>query len=157
VDVLETLHPLGESLDFLQRLWKLDHALERLSSNMERELGITGPQRFVIRCVGSFPGMTAGQLAQVMHLDPGTVSALLRRLETKKLVSRRRDPRDGRRVCLGLTAQGRRLNRPETRTAEHAVKRLLESAAPGDLARTKKVIAALTDLLAHEIESNSPS
>jgi len=32
---------LDPALDFLQRLWALSHALERLSKQMERSLGIT--------------------------------------------------------------------------------------------------------------------
>jgi MarR family transcriptional regulator, organic hydroperoxide resistance regulator len=73
-------YPLGPALDFLQRLWRLNHALERLSSRMERQLGITAQQRLIIRCIGKYPGVGAGQLAALLHVDPGTVSAALNRL-----------------------------------------------------------------------------
>ena len=43
---------LGPTLDFLRLLWELDHALQRRSKRMARALGLTGPQRLVLRIVG---------------------------------------------------------------------------------------------------------
>ena len=71
-------YPLGPELDFLRRLWRLSHALERVSSRMKRRLGVTAQQRMILRCVGKYPGLPAGQLAELLHLDPGTISASLR-------------------------------------------------------------------------------
>jgi MarR family transcriptional regulator, organic hydroperoxide resistance regulator len=139
--------PLGPALEFLQRLWQLDHALARLSSRMEKRLGITARQRFVIRCVGTYPGMTAGQLATVLHVDPGTVSAALRRLERRGLVQRRRDPADSRRVSLGLTAQGRALDAPTSGTIEEVVEELLASTRPEWADAAVAVLRRFTALL----------
>ena len=140
-------YPLGPALDVLRRLWRLDHSLARLSSRMEKSLGITAQQRLVLRCVGKFPGITAGQLASVLHIDPGTMSSTLGRLERKKLLRRRYDPRDGRRVFLGLTPQGRALDIPTTGTAECAVEVLLGRTNAADLASFEAVLTALTELL----------
>jgi len=74
---------------------------------MEQRLGITAQQRLIVRCVGQFPGMTAGQLAGLLHVDPGTISAALRRLEAKDLVARRKDPRDSRRVSTSSATAAR--------------------------------------------------
>lgn len=144
--------PLGPALEFLQHLWRLNQALERLSSRMERTLGITAQQRLVIRCVGKYPGMTAGQLARVLHLDPGTVSAALRRLEGKGVLARRRDRRDKRRVTLGLTAKGRTLDRPAAGTVEHAVERLLGSAGNKQVDATTALLSQLIVFLADEVQ-----
>jgi DNA-binding MarR family transcriptional regulator len=100
------------SLEFLQVLWRTSHALERRSRRMEKAIGLTAPQRLVVRFLGRFPGVTAGQLARALHVDPGTLSASLRRLEGRGLVERRRDPADTRRVTLGLTREGRALDVP---------------------------------------------
>jgi MarR family transcriptional regulator, organic hydroperoxide resistance regulator len=137
-------YPLGTSLEFLQCLWRLNQALEKLSSRMEKRLGITAQQRFVIRCVGKYPGMTAGQLAAVLHVDPGTVSAALKRLEDKELLERRRDPHDRRRVTLGLSAHGRALARPSAGTVEHAVDQLVASLKPRELDAIQGLLARLT-------------
>lgn len=147
--------PLGPALDFLQRLWRLDQALERLSSRMERRLGITAQQRLIVRCVGRFPGMTAGQLAGLLHVDPGTVSTSLGRLEARDLVVRRRDPNDSRRVALGLTAKGQALALPTTATVEDAVEELLAMTPPDELAQAVSIIERFTSLL--QARSDAPA
>ena len=145
--------PLGPALDFLQRLWRLNHALERLSGRMEKKFGVTAQQRLLIRCVGAYPGMTAGQLASVLNVDPGTVSAALRRLEQKQLVERRRDPVDSRRVALGLTPLGRALDTPAVGTVEAAVAELLASTPAGDLQVLTTALGRLTALVDEKLES----
>jgi DNA-binding MarR family transcriptional regulator len=143
--------PLGPALDFLQCLWRLNHALERTSGRMDRRFGVTAQQRVIIRCVGSYPGITAGQLARVLNVDPGTVSAALRRLEDRGLLSRRRDPGDNRRVSLGLTQKGRALSAPTVGTVEAAVEKLLASSARGEIAALEAVVERLTRLLDAEL------
>jgi DNA-binding MarR family transcriptional regulator len=113
--------PLGEVLEFMRLIWQLDHALQRASKRMHSSLGITGPQRLVIRVVGRFPGIPAGQLAKILHIDPSTLTGVLKRLERRGLVARRRDPRDRRRALIGLTAEGRRLEAGLEGTIEDVV------------------------------------
>jgi DNA-binding MarR family transcriptional regulator len=136
-------------LDFMRGLWHLSHALELTSSAMQRKLAITAPQRMVLRCVGAQPGLAAGQLARMLHLDPGTVSAALRRLEKKDLLERRRDPADGRRVAISLTRAGLALTRPARGTVEAAVARLLRRGS-WRARQASNIIAELTELLERE-------
>jgi DNA-binding MarR family transcriptional regulator len=135
------------SLEFLECLWRTSHALERRSRRMEKALGVTAPQRLVLRFLGRFPGVTAGQLARVLHIDPGTLSASVRRLEARGLVERRRDSIDTRRVTLGLTRQGRALDVPRPGTVEAAADALLADASPRDLAATVRVLDRFAELL----------
>jgi len=139
--------PLGPPLDFLQHLWELNHALEKRSLSMERSMGVTAQQRLMLRCIGQHPGLTASQLAGVLHLDRGTVSVSLRRLTKKKLVVGRRDDKDSRRVCLTLTARGAALDRPDRRSVEHVVERLLNRSSKGAVASTKQVLRRLSEEL----------
>jgi DNA-binding MarR family transcriptional regulator len=115
---------------------------------MERTIGVTAPQRLVLRLLGRFPGITAGQLARSLHVDPGTLSASLRRLEARGLIERRRDPADSRRVTIGLTRQGRALDVPRHGTIETAADALLATASPRDLAATVRVLDRFAQLLA---------
>ena len=136
---------LGNALDFMRGLWQLNHALERLSSKMEGELAVSAQQHWIIRCVGKYPGLTPGQLAAQLHLDPGTVSAALRRLERKHLIARRRDPRDRRRVSLGLTHRGRDLYAASA--LELAVEHWLAESDPRAVATALRVLASLSENL----------
>src|SRR5258708_13404742 len=69
---------LGRVLEFMRLLWAVDHALQSTSKWMEVRLGITGPQRLVIRMIGCFPGVSPGGLADLLHVHPPTLPAALR-------------------------------------------------------------------------------
>lgn len=147
-------YPLGPALEFLQRVWSLNHALERMSGSMTRRLGVTSQQRFIIRCVGRYPGLTAGKLATLLHLDPGTISAALRRLESKGLVERRKASKDRRRSSLALTAEGRKLDVATPGTVESVVERLLSEEPEDTLEATQRVLQRLGDSLHAELSSS---
>jgi MarR family transcriptional regulator, organic hydroperoxide resistance regulator len=140
---------LGPTVEFLRHLWRLNHALERLSRRMEVSWGVTAQQRMIVRCVGRYPGITANQLAGYLHVDAGTVSAAVGRLERKGLLERRRADRDRRRLTLGLTAAGRGIDQAAA-SLERAVERLLETSSAEELSSTRRVLASLTALLEGE-------
>lgn len=144
-------YPLDPPLALLQQVWHLSHAIERLSMRMDAALGVTAQQRLTLRCVGKYPGITAGQLAGILQVDPGTVSANVKRLEGRGLLERRRDERDRRRVTLGLTRAGRALNRPTDGTLEHAVELLLHRAPPQDVACMKAMLSQLAELVDDQV------
>jgi DNA-binding MarR family transcriptional regulator len=64
----------------MQLLWAVVHELEITSKRMTGEIGVTGPQRLVLRVVGLFPGLSAGELATILHLHPSTLTGVLQRL-----------------------------------------------------------------------------
>jgi DNA-binding MarR family transcriptional regulator len=143
----EAFPPLGEALEFLRVLWAIDHGLQRHSKHMAAALGITGPQRLVVRVVGRFPGLSAGQLAEILHLHPSTLTGVLRRLVRKGLLTRHQDPRDRRRAVLGLTAAGRRLAVEASGTIESVMKRALGGHPPREAAAARQVLSAVAESL----------
>ena len=141
--VRAALPPLGEVVDFMRLIWRLDHALQRTSKRMQASLGVTGPQRLVMRIVGRFPGIPAGQLAEILHVHPSTLTGVLKRLERRGLVARRRDPRDQRRALIALTAEGRRLEAESEGTVECAVRGALEELSEARIRHTAEVLRDL--------------
>src|ERR1700688_191722 len=119
-------YPLDPVLDFLRVLWSVEHGLQRMSKRMEAELGITGPQRLVLRVVGKFPGLSAGELAHIVRLHPRTLTGILRRLVANGFFERRRDPGDSRRARLRLKPGAVAYTRTSTGTVEKAVTRALD-------------------------------
>src|ERR1041384_4165656 len=85
-------YQLDPILDFMRLLWSVEHGLQRLSKQMEAEIGITGPQRLVLRVVGQFPGLSAGELAHIVRLHPSTITGILQRLVAGGGLERARDP-----------------------------------------------------------------
>jgi MarR family transcriptional regulator, organic hydroperoxide resistance regulator len=136
---------LGEVLDFMRLIWALDHALQKTSKRMRSAIGVTGPQRLVVRIVARFPGIPAGQIAQLLHVHPSTLSGILKRLEQQGLVRRRPDPKDRRRAFLGVTEKGRRIDAAEVGTVEAAVEHVMSRAPRAKLDGAREV---LTDLAA---------
>lgn len=71
-------HPdadLPDVLQFMQLRWAVVEGLEKTCKRMAGELGVTGPQRLALRVVGLFPGVSAGDLAAILHVHPSTVTA----------------------------------------------------------------------------------
>jgi MarR family transcriptional regulator, organic hydroperoxide resistance regulator len=141
--------PLGDVLEFLRLIWAVHHGLEKTSKRMDVDLGITGPQRLVLRIVGRFPGIPAGKLAQILHVHPSTLTGILKRLEQRGFIERRADPRDGRRASLGLTARGRALDVDSAGTVEAAVSQALQTAGTTQIRAAGRVLRILADTLEH--------
>src|SRR5262245_44748475 len=141
---------MGRTLDFMQRLWAVDHGLQSLSKRMQTELGVTGPQRLVLRAIGRLPRSSAGHIARLLSLDPSTLTGLLQRLEKKQLLVRLRDPKDRRRALFQLTAAGHRLNGTRAGTVEAAVGRATTRARRKELACTSRVLELLAEELTRE-------
>ncbi len=137
---------LGPVLQFMKQLWALDHGLQSASKRMKATYGITGPQRLVVRFVGRSPGISAGALAEILHVHPSTLTGILRRLESRGVLHRRPDPKDARRALFGLTPRGRHVDALRTGTIEQAVRRVLER-MPEDVLPAERLLAALTSEL----------
>ncbi len=140
--------PLGQVLSFMRLLWAVTHGLESTSKRMLAELGVTGPQRLVLRIVGQNPDIAPGELARVMHIHPSSLTGVLQRLVDAKLLLRVRDPDDGRRSALTLSPIGRQINARRAGTVEAAVQRVLANLAPEKLSVVEEVLKALADALA---------
>jgi DNA-binding MarR family transcriptional regulator len=138
---------LGVVLEFLGLLWEMNHALATTSKRMAARFGVTGPQRLVIRIVGRFPNISAGRLAEVLHLHPSTLTPVLVRLEGRRLLARTADPRDRRRVTVRLTANGRRLAHASLGEVENAVKRVLAASGRNQIETTREMLRRLTQAL----------
>jgi DNA-binding MarR family transcriptional regulator len=145
--------PLGEVLEFMRLLWAVDHGLQSTSKRMEATLGLTGPQRLVLRLVGRFPGITAGRLAQIMHVHPSTLTGVLKRMEKRGLLERKADPLDGRKALFALTEAGRAMDVPSPGTVEAAVQRAISRMSRTRLVNAQDVLTAI----AEELGAGSPS
>ncbi|MCW2583186.1 MAG: transcriptional regulator, MarR family [Klenkia sp.] len=72
-------------------------------------LGLTHPQYLVMLALWQHGTLASKDLSRLLQLDPGTLSPLLKRLESAGLLRRDRDPRDQRNLALSLTERGRAL------------------------------------------------
>lgn len=131
----------------MRLLWSLVHELQSMSKRTHTQLGVTGPQRLVIRILGRRPGISAGALAELLHMHPSTLTGVLKRLEAGKLIARTADPGDGRRAVLHLTATGKRLDRSSHHTVEAAVSQALARLDGTSIKTTARSLGTLIEQL----------
>ncbi|MHC0053707.1 MarR family winged helix-turn-helix transcriptional regulator [Actibacterium sp. D379-3] len=87
-------------------LYAASHLLTRKYRAALGPLGLTYPQYLVLMALWESAPRSVGALGQALHLDSGTLTPLLKRLEAAGLVRRLRDDADQRRVLVALTAEG---------------------------------------------------
>lgn len=91
------------------------YAASRAMTNAYRPilsgLDLTYPQYLVMLALWERDDVTISSLGDRLFLDFGTLTPLLRRLEGRSLIVRKRDPVDERNVKITLTRQGRSLRR----------------------------------------------
>lgn len=82
-----------------------DHAYREIL----RPYGLSYTQYVVLVALLHESGLTVGRLGELLGLDSGTLSPLLKRLEGRGLIERRREPDDERIVHVELTDAGEAL------------------------------------------------
>ena len=87
-------------------VYSLGHAFNRAYKPLLEAIGLTYPQYVAMVVLWERDGRTVSELGDKLHLDSGTLTPLLKRLEAAGLVQRDRDPEDERQVRIRLTKAG---------------------------------------------------
>ncbi|WP_313814934.1 MarR family transcriptional regulator [Glutamicibacter sp.] len=87
-------------------------------------LGLTHPQYLVMLALWEFAPMSARELSEQLHLDPGTLSPLLKRLEKAGLITKTRNPEDERSIIINTTEQGAQLRNEAVKVPREMMRRL---------------------------------
>ena len=74
-----------------------------------KALGLTYTQYIVFLVLWEKDGITVGEICEKLMLDNGTVSPLLKKMESAGYVKRERSSSDDRVVVITLTEEGRRM------------------------------------------------
>ncbi|HEY4056600.1 MAG TPA: MarR family transcriptional regulator [Kofleriaceae bacterium] len=144
--------PIGDTLLFMHSLWELTHALQVASKRMARSIGVTGPQRLVIRILGQSPGLSAREIATTLGIHPSTLTGVLARLELGGFIERSVDATDRRRARFDLTPHGARVDKEKRGTVEAAVKRALIAGGTQAVARSTELLALIVTELHRDTE-----
>ena len=90
------------------RLRKASRRVSQIYDQYLEPFGLTVTQYGVLGHLATFDGISIGELADKLVMDPTTLSRNLRPLERQGLVAVKRDRRDKRTRSLGLTVKGRK-------------------------------------------------
>lgn len=74
-----------------------------------KPLGLTYPQYLVLLVLWESEPLSVKDLGGRLHLDSGTLSPVLKKLQDKKIVEKVRSKTDERSVVISLTPMGRKL------------------------------------------------
>ena len=85
------------------------HAFAAAYKPLLEPFGLTYPQYLVLLLLWEEDGQTMKTIGQRLYLDSGTLTPLMKRLETAGFVSRSRDAQDERLMRITLTETGRML------------------------------------------------
>ena len=98
---------LDNQLCFL--FYSVSRSITRMYGPLLAELGVTYPQYLVLLILWETDNVEVKVITELLHIDTGTVSPMLKRLEASGLIVRRRSSDDERRVIISLTKAGQKL------------------------------------------------
>lgn len=87
-------------------LYAAAHAIKKAYRPLLEELGLTYPQYLILIVLWKTDRLKVSDIGQRLNLDSGTLTPVLKRLETSGFVRRTRRLQDEREVEIGLTAAG---------------------------------------------------
>ncbi|MDN3203989.1 MarR family winged helix-turn-helix transcriptional regulator [Algoriphagus sediminis] len=134
---MNTIHSLSLSLYSSSRL------LVQLISSKLSEIGLTYPQYLVLSCLWEEDGLRVNQIGKKLLLDSGTLTPLLKKLESLNYVKRVRGEEDERTVTAELTYPGKSLQQK----AESAMNELEEALQESSAKTFQEVNQTIHDLL----------
>ena len=121
--------------------------LLRESSHEAAQLGLSGPQLFVLRTVADWPGLSLNELAERTRTHQSTVSVVVARLAAQGLLERKASAADARRAEISLSPAGAERIRNAPRTAQE---RLVAAVDALPVAGRRR-LAAMLDALVEEL------
>ena len=134
---------LGNQLCFA--VYSTAHAFNRFYKPLLDRLGLTYPQYLVMLVLWEQDGLPVKEIGERLFLDSGTLTPLLKRMETAGLVKRTRSTEDERQVIVALTAKGEAL-KDKARNLPLSILAASECSV-AELGALKKEVEALRDKL----------
>nr|WP_246543876.1 MarR family transcriptional regulator [Novosphingobium profundi] len=91
------------------QFYAASNLIGRLYAPVLAKLNLTYSQYLVMLVLWEADGQSVGAIGKRLHLDTGTLTPLLKRMETLGHLVRQRDKEDERRLRVSLTASGKAL------------------------------------------------
>ena len=129
-------------------LYSASLTMTKVYKPLLQKSGLTYPQYLVMLVLWEQDARSVSELGERVFLDSGTLTPLLKRLETLAYITRTRDVADERRVIVALTAAGRRLQKQSLAVPQH-----ISCATECSLPELKALTKQLGDLRAALLRS----
>ena len=140
-----SIDPLRLDQQLCFALYAASRAMTAAYQPLLEELDITYPQYLVLLTLWEQDGLRVSRIGERLYLDSATLTPLLKRLESRGLVERRRSSEDERVVEVFLTTDGKRMKRRALEVPKTAWSRSHLTLA--ELSRLRETLQALTRTL----------
>jgi DNA-binding MarR family transcriptional regulator len=127
----------------MNALRALVRALRISTRAVEKEIGISGAQLFVLQRLEDAPARSVNELAERTSTHQSSVSTVVSRLVERGLARRTASAEDGRRMEISISEQGRTLLRRAPRTAQTAMQEALQRMDPAQVRSLAQGLQAL--------------
>lgn len=117
------------------------HALRKAFDRRAVGLGVTRAQWKVLFRLDRLPGLRQIELADMLDIEPITLSRIVDRLEESELVERRADPSDRRAWRLHVTARAQPLIAKLRAIADDMIAEAFAGIDPKDIETTRQVLS----------------
>ncbi len=132
---------------FAYRVYRCARRLRMHFRSMAEQAGVelSQEQWFILNRLMHEDGLAQGALGDAVLDDRPNLARHLASLEERKLVRREADAQDGRKYCVRITAEGRRLHDRFAATVPRARSQLTRGLTKDELATAMRVLARLED------------
>lgn len=138
------------SLQVLKKFRIIYGTVRQHFREVEQTCGVTGAQLWVIREIGTTPGIGVSELAERLSIHQSTCSQLVEKLAVRGMVSKARSSEDQRRVGLRLTGEAEALVKQAPGPAEGVLPEALSSLSSQEI----QALDAALETLIRQLQRN---
>ena len=135
------------SMQIMMRLRQIIQEMSRHSKQLQEKYNITLPQLICLKEVADHGPIAIGALTQIVFINNSTVTGIIDRLETRKLVQRVRISKDRRQVHVEITQAGLKFLEDAPPPIHHRFMEKLEKMKPEDVSVLLWGLELLVDML----------
>jgi len=132
----------------LDAIRRIVQRLHESSHDSQGRIGLSAAQLFVLRTLERSEGMSINEVAARTFTHQSSVSVVVSRLESRRLVRRRVDRADARRRLIALTPAGRRVLQSAPEAAQELLVSAVLAMAPTTRQATARALGRLADAMA---------
>jgi DNA-binding MarR family transcriptional regulator len=129
----------------LPEIGETAHTLRKAFSRRAAALGVTGAQWKVLFKLSRKPGLRQVELADMLDIEPITLTRILDRLQEAGLIERSPDPADRRAWRLHVTAKAKPLVAKLQAIADEMTADAFAGIDPDDVQTTRRVLALVRE------------
>ena len=129
----------------LPEIGETAHALRKAFTRRAAALGVTGAQWKVLFKLSRMPGIRQVELADLLDIEPITLTRILDRLQEADLIERVADPADRRAWRLHVTAKAKPLVEKLRAIADEMTAEAFAGINSKDIETTRRVLALVRE------------